>query len=104
MSRTREAESCLKQILCHYAALFSGAKHLGLTDYSAGFLVETVAVATRACCDSLGHDRFARLANLIQLRLLGDFRRFGRSLAKRHDLVCPDLPELHNEFYANQRV
>src|SRR5260370_42641985 len=85
-------------MLRDYAALFSGAKHVGVKDYNVGLLVETVAVATRACRDSPCHDRVARLTNLIQLRLLGDFRRFRRSLAERHDLVSFDLIELHDNL------
>ena len=97
-TRTREARIFLKQILCHYAVLFSGTKNLGLPDDDLGLLVETIAVATRAGGDSLGNNRVARLTNLIKLRLLGDFRRFRRSLAERHDLISSDLTELHDEF------
>ena len=84
-------ESGLKQILRKHTLLFSGAEDLGLPDDNIRFLVETVAVATRTCRDSLGNDRIARLTNLIKLRFLGDFRRFRRSFAERHEPVSSDF-------------
>ena len=90
--------STLQEIFPHYAALLARAEDLGLLNDCSRILVEAVAVAAWAGRNSSGHNRITPLTNLVQVRLLSDFRRLSCSLSERHDPVSSDLAQMHGQF------
>ena len=88
-----------EQILGYHASLLSGAEDFRLLNDDVGILGKTVAMATRACCDSFGYNGVTSLANLVKLRFRGYFCRFRCSFAERHVLFSSELAELHSDFW-----
>jgi hypothetical protein len=90
---------CSEQILSDHTSLLSGAQDLCLLYDDMRVLDKTVSVAAWARGDSFRHDGVAPFANLIKLRLRGNFCRFRCSFGERHLLFSSDLVELDSDFW-----